>query len=350
MNIALNYGVLALVFLVFGSFCLAQDDEARSQSGLPTFIGNRPGPNTLKGADASLSGSLTVQGLIEGSELPVFTVAVFANGSLVGRQRLQNNGSFSFNSVPRQNVSVVLEADGLEVNNYQIGVLNPPPLSNRQDLVITWSQIGNIVKRRNEVIKLRNAYTRSETNEKIFDQAMSASKEKKSDQAVKLLKQILESDSKDFVVWAELGNIYFGANKYGDAEAAYNKSIDLKSDFAPALFNLGKLKMSQKMYDAAIDVFLKAIVVMPDSADVNHFLGESYLQIKKGSKAVPYLNKALEIAPIEKAEIHLRLAALYNAANLKDRAVAEYKQFLLKVPKHPDRAIIEKYIIENSPK
>ncbi len=62
------------------------------------------------------------------------------------------------------------------------------------------------------------------------------------------------------------------------------------------------------------------------------------------------LNKAIELAPKEKAEIHLRLAMLYNAAGLKDRAATEYKMFLEKVPDHPEKTKFEKYIAENPPK
>jgi hypothetical protein len=46
----------------------------------------------------------------------------------------------------------------------------------------------------------------------------------------------------------------------------------------------------------------------------------------------------------------LRLAALYNAAGLKDRAAAEYEQFLAKNPNHPDRKKFEEYIKENKKK
>ena len=41
---------------------------------------------------------------------------------------------------------------------------------------------------------------------------------------------------------------------------------------------------------------------------------------------------------------------LYNAAGLKDRAAAEYKMFLEKVPDHPEKTKFEKYIAENPPK
>jgi hypothetical protein len=54
------------------------------------------------------------------------------------------------------------------------------------------------------------------------------------------------------------------------------------------------------------------------------------------------LNEAIRLAPIEKAEIHLRLAQLYNGANLKDKAVEEYKLFLGKVPDYKDRDKLDK--------
>ena len=76
-------------------------------------------------------------------------------------------------------------------------------------------------------------------------------------------------------------------------------------------------------------------------------LGEAYLQMKKGSKAVGYLNEALKLDPIGMAEAHLRLAALYNGAGMKDKAAAEYELFLKKRPDFADRKKLEQYIAAN---
>jgi len=73
-------------------------------------------------------------------------------------------------------------------------------------------------------------------------------------------------------------------------------------------------------------------------------LGEAYLQMKKGSKAVGYLNEA---ARRGRYEAHLRLAALYDAAGLKERAALEYEEFLKKKPDYPDRKKLQKYITDN---
>ncbi|MBP6004171.1 MAG: tetratricopeptide repeat protein [Pyrinomonadaceae bacterium] len=324
---------------------VAQDDEARQTSGLPTFIGPRPGANP--GQDATLSGSVVVQGLDESADAPKLSVAVFANGAFISRQPIKNRGSFIFNGIPRNGVSIIVELDKQEIGRYQIGVLNPPPLTNRQDVILTAAQFNQVINRRNEVIAVINAYQRTPENQKAFEKALSLNKEKKADAAQKSLRQLLTADANDFVAWTELGNIQFNGEKYADAESSYGKAIALKADFGPALLNLGKLYISQKKFDNAIEVLEKAVAISPVSADVNHYLGESYLQAKKGNKAVVYLNKAIQLAPLDKAEIHLRLAALYNAANLKDRASNEYKQYLAKVPDHPDRAKFEKYIVDN---
>jgi len=340
-----------LIALCVGPVCIfGQDDEARQQSGLPTFIGNRPGNRTTPGADASLSGTLTVQGLADGTKLPSLSVSVFANGTFVAKQRVENRGGFSFNGVPKLGVTLVVEADGLEIASLPLGTLNQAPLPNRQDVFLTWTQISKKIEQRNEVVRLRNSYERTPENQRLFDRALASATDKKGDSGIKILKQIVESDPKDFVVLTELGSAYFLLEKYSEAEDAYGKALALKGDFAPTLLNLGKLYLVEKQFDRSIDVLTKALAAAPNSADVNQFLGEAYLQSRKGSKAVVYLNESIRLEPIEKAEIHLRLAALYSAAGAKPQAAAEYKKFLEKVPTYSDKATIEKYISENSPK
>ena len=89
---------------------------------------------------------------------------------------------------------------------------------------------------------------------------------------------------------------------------------------------------------------MSRVALQPPSADANLLLGECYLQIKKGSKAVPLLEEA---ARLGRPEALLRLATLYDHAGMKDRAAAEYEQFLAARPDYPDRKKLEQYIKEN---
>jgi len=114
--------------------------------------------------------------------------------------------------------------------------------------------------------------------------------------------------------------------------------------------NLGRLRSVRKNYEGAIEPLTAAVNIQPSSADANYYLGEAYLQIKKGSKAVGYLNEAIKLDPVGRADAHLRLATLYNAAGMKDKAAIEYEEFLKKKPGHPDAKKLREYIEANKPK
>ena len=190
-------------------------------------------------------------------------------------------------------------------------------------------------------------YNRSAANQALLERARTAAENNKLGDASKLLEQIVANDPKDFVAWAEMASILFREEKYSDADKAYQRALEGKPDFLVVLVNLGKVRIAQKNPDGAIETLTKAVEVDPKSADAHHYLGEAYLQGKKGSKAVVHLNEALKLDPAGKADLHLRLAALYNAAGMKDRAAAEYQQFLTKKPDYSDKAKLQEYINQN---
>ena len=66
---------------------------------------------------------------------------------------------------------------------------------------------------------------------------------------------------------------------------------------------MGRLRSTQKKFEEAIEPLTYAVELQPESGEANMLLGESYLQLKKGSKAIPYLNEA---AKFGKPDAHLR--------------------------------------------
>jgi tetratricopeptide (TPR) repeat protein len=218
----------------------------------------------------------------------------------------------------------------------------------RRDIELEWSGgSASTGVKKTATVSAANFYQRTPANQSLFDKAQEAIKKNDHKQAASLLNQVVSADAKDYPAWTELGTVYFKQEKGGDAEKAFRRALAEKPAFMLALLNLGKLLFSQKNFDAAIETLTKAVEVDPRSAEANYFLGEAYLQIKKGSKAVGYLNEALRLDPVGKAEAHLRLAALYRGAGMKDKAVAEYEQFLAKKPDHPEKQKIQQYIAEN---
>jgi tetratricopeptide (TPR) repeat protein len=341
-----QFGIMTLSFLLMISICgfvFGQDDESRQATGLPMKIGENQG-NTSK---RNISGKITVHGLDPSQPKPIMFIVVYYNGLMTDRRQVTESGNYFIQGAPRENVSIGVEINGAEVKKQN---LLPALIGNTlQDFDITINQ-GKDNTNPNGVISAKNLYQRSAENEKIFDKAIAAEKDKKPEAAINLFKQIVTNDPKDFVAWTELGTLYFRNENAAEAETAFTKSLELNPNFVLTLMNLGRFYLTEKQGEKAISVLTKATEIQPDSADAQHLLGEAYLQEKKGSKAIGYLYEALRLEPIKKAEIHLRLASLYNAAGLKDKAVEEYKQFLQKVPKYSEKDKLEKYIKENSPK
>lgn len=270
------------------------------------------------------------------------------SGHVVSRQPISNNGRYRFMDVTNGEYDIVVEVENVEVARIRILLAEPVKTDIRKDISLEWrptpgaqstSQIGTI--------SAIDTYKRTPANESQFNKALAAIKTEKYDEALALLDKILIADPKDFMAWTEIGTIKFKQGRFAEAEKPYQQALETNSSYIVALMNLGKLRIAEKKYDAAIEVFNRAVAAHPRSADANYFLGEAYLQIKKGSKAVGYLNEALRLDPMGKAEIHLRLAALYNGAGMKDKAVQEYEQFLGKKPDYPGKKKLEQYISEN---
>lgn len=318
---------------LFSATAYSQLDELREVTGLP-FANDQP----------IIYGRVTLRGLTSSEKRPTVNVALLIGGTQVDRMKADDKGYFYFLRAPRNGSVLVFELNDLEVGRQ---VLMVSGIRIRHDLEINWSAYQNRQKQGPGTVSSRPQYDRSAENEKLLKKGTAALTAKKYSEAVKAFNQIVVSDPADFVAWAELGTAYFNDGKLDESDNAYAKSLQLRPDYLLALINRGKLQLARNQSENAVATFSDAVKSEPNSADAHHYLGETYLRIKQGSKAVAPLNEAIRLAPIEKADVHLRLAALYNAAGAKNLAAVEYKLFLEKVPNHPDKEKLKKYIDEN---
>lgn len=313
----------------------AQTDELRAATGLPMQIGQ-----------SAVFGQITLKKFTANEPKPTLNVILLEGGSQLERVQPNDAGWYKFEKFPRGTATLVVELNNNEIARMVVTIGASRLI--RQDFELDWAEAKRLGL--TGVVSARDTYQRSADAAKAFDTAMAHVKEKNFDKAASGLKDIIAKDPKDYIAWTELGTVYFRKDNLNDAEACYFKAIEQKKNYVVALLNLGKLYIASKKADDAVLVLSSAVKENPESADVQHYLGEAYLLAKKGSLAVTHLNEAIRLAPIEKAELHLRLAALYDAAKLKDRASAEYKAFLAKKPDYPEKAQLEKYIAENPPK
>ncbi len=266
-------------------------------------------------------------------------------GNLLFRQTVSSNGRYRFLSLRDGRYDVVVEVDNVEKARVRVYVNSPFKTDFRQD--IEFQLLETPRRARPGVISVADNFNHTAANAVLFRKASEASEKKRYQQAITLLRQIVDSDPADFPAWQELGTAYFIQKNFQEAEQAYHQALSKYPDYAVALISLGRLRITLKNFEGAILVLTHAVKVQPKSPQANYFLGEAYLQVKLGSKAVPYLNEAIKLDPEGMADAHLRLATLYNAKNLKNKAAGEYETFLKKRPDYPYKKQLKEYIAAN---
>jgi tetratricopeptide (TPR) repeat protein len=296
---------------------------------------------------ATLFGDVKInESAMDKSAPPKVMVILYKDvGGELGRQPIADGSRYTFNNLSAGEYELAIEVDNNEITRVRVTIqgLSNDPHGFRQDLEFTLKPKGASVPR-DGVISAADIYNRPAANRALFEKAQDAASKKRYDQAAGFLKQITDNDSQDFQAWTLLGTVYLVQQDNANAEKAYVSALTAKPTFGLALIDLGRLRSSQKRYEEAIDPLTRAVETQPQSGDANFLLGEAYLQLKKGSKAIPYLNAA---ANNGRPEAHLRLGWLYNAAGMKDKAAQEYEQFLAKQPNYPDRKKLEEYIAAN---
>ncbi len=280
-----------------------------------------------------------------GSKVATFQVLLYSeSGSLLMRQTVHSNGRYRFLDLRNGRYEVVVEVENSEMARVLVSVNSPFKTDFRQDIEFQWREGFTS---RAGVISVADNYTRSAANATLFRKANKASAKKRYDEATLILREIVVIDSADFQAWQELGTMYFIQKNFAEAEESFTEALKKHANYALALISLGRLKIARKNFQGAIEVLSQAVNVEPTSPQANYFLGEAYLQVKLGSRAVPYLNEAIRLDPMGMADAHLRLAALYNARDLKDKAAGEYVEFLKQRPDYPEKKKLEAYITAN---
>src|SRR2546423_8612632 len=298
-------------------------------------------------------GSLTLFGDVKvedssggANKLGSLTVILYAQGgaTIVGRTTVPIGGRYRFNNIPGGEYELAVEAEMSEIARIHVSLGGRPGSDFQQDLEFALKPLGPPPITKPGTVSTADLYQRNSANQSRFEKAQRAIDLKQYNDAATLLTEIVGEDKSDFQAWTELGTAYLFLDKKSDAEKAYENGVEARPNFKLALLNLGRLRVGQKKYADAIQPLSGLLELDPQSAEGNLLLGEAYLQIKKGSKAVSYLNAA---ANLGRPEAHLRLATLYDAVGLKDKAAIEYEEFLKKKPEYADRKKLEKYIADN---
>ena len=239
--------------------------------------------------------------------------------------------------------TLVIEVDGVEAARKS--VFDVTNTRQREDFDIF--PPGTEAGAQPGVVNAKFARPPNEKTADLYRKTAEAERENDTKRAIGFVRAIVAADPEDFIAWSKLGTLYIDQQDLAEAESAFRRSFALRSDYTPAILNLGIVSALKGDVAAAIDFFERAVVADSSYARAYRLLGEAYLQARRGNDGLAALDEALRLDPVGMAECHLLKARLYDLAGARKLAAAEYKAFLSKVPNHSDKKKLEKYIKDN---
>ncbi|MFN6963980.1 MAG: tetratricopeptide repeat protein [Pyrinomonadaceae bacterium] len=287
-------------------------------------------------------GRVTLRGFEERTKLPRVIVTYSDTQQPAKRLVLNRTGNYCFRRTGN-NGQLVVELDGLEVARRSLPSMGAAQQREDFEIVAAASQ----GPRPPGVISTKFSRPPNDKTAELYRRTAVAERSGDADSAIELVKKITTVDPEDFIAWAKLGSLYFDKRSYKEADAAYRRALEIRTDYTPAWIEVGKLRMAQKQFDAAIQILSHAVELDRDSAQTFRLLGEAYLQARQGTLGVRALDEALRLDPIGQADAHLLKGRLYELAGAKQLATKEYKAFLEKVPSYAEKKRLEKFIKDN---
>ena len=144
-------------------------------------------------------------------------------------------------------------------------------------------------------------------------------------EAVKSLRNFLQSTPNSWEAYYYLGESYKGLQLYNEAIEAFKSSAELNPKYYKSYQGLGYVYNEIKLYDVAIDTYLKAINLNSESDLLYTLLGIAYQNINNYSEAIKYHKKAISINPIDTLS-YTYLGDAYFENGLYEEAINTYKK------------------------
>jgi tetratricopeptide (TPR) repeat protein len=126
-------------------------------------------------------------------------------------------------------------------------------------------------------------------------EAYSLFKEFSFSKAIDLLNFIIVEDKKDYMCFFLLGTSYLHIKNLDLSEKNLKISIKLNNEYYDSIHNLGVVKQLKENFTEAINLFIKALELKPNSLGSLTQLAEVYEKIKSFDKAKQYYEASLEI-------------------------------------------------------
>ena len=142
--------------------------------------------------------------------------------------------------------------------------------------------------------------------------------ENKRDSAIEILKNIISNDSKNFLSFFYLGNIYLEKKNYELAKVYLEKTISIKPNIPQVYNSLGLVNSNLRNFDEAEKLFYKAIGINENIPEPFNNLGLLKRDNNDIFSAEDFFNKAIQKNK-KYFPAYINLMELYERTNQNDR-------------------------------
>ena len=151
---------------------------------------------------------------------------------------------------------------------------------------------------KNAVRILKQALETNPNNEvAIYELAFCYDQMEDFDSAIKCYSDFIDENPYSFTAWYNLGNAYSKLENFEKAIWAYDYCLLINEDFSPAYFNLGNAYLSEEKYALSIQNFEKCIELDGEDGLTLCYLGECYEQLGDYVLAKKYYHESLGLMP-----------------------------------------------------
>src|SRR5690554_1163259 len=158
-------------------------------------------------------------------------------------------------------------------------------------------------------------------------EGIKALQEKRYEDSVKAFTNAIEENPNDPIGYVNFGNVLAAMNDVERAERFFQKALTLDEKAATAYYGLANLYYNSERYVEAAKLYQKSIECGIEGADAYFMLGKSFEKDGQPKLALPYLQRAAELAK-EDAEIRLSYGILLCQLEMFDIAKGELEYVL----------------------
>ncbi|MDN4607099.1 tetratricopeptide repeat protein [Sporosarcina highlanderae] len=142
------------------------------------------------------------------------------------------------------------------------------------------------------------------------------------EKAIEAFMKAAEEEPDNPVGYINIANVFASLGDVERAERFFQKAITLDENAGSAFYGLGNLYFTNERYEEAARVYEKAIRTGLNEADAFFMLGKSLKQSDNSKLALPYFQRAAELAP-DDLEIRLAYGILLAEMELFEEAAKE---------------------------